>query len=89
MVPLAFVSDWAVLVLNCCSSIAVRAGASAAATEAVVDPEVAGCRCPKAKVAHLLEAPAWLESFAVPGIINPLVHFIDLFQTDLARLIAP
>ena len=40
-----------------------------------------------AVVEHLLEAPAWLERLAVPRVINPLIHFVDLFQADFARLV--
>lgn len=40
----------------------------------------------KSKVAHLLEAPTRLEPPAVPRVVHPLVHLVNLLQTDLARL---
>ncbi len=40
-----------------------------------------------ALIHNLLEAPAGLEILAVPGVVDSLVHFINLFETDLARLI--
>jgi len=41
----------------------------------------------KSFVAKLLEAPAGLEPFTVPGMGNALIHLVNLFETNLASLV--
>lgn len=40
-----------------------------------------------ALIEDLLEAPARFEALAVPGVVDTLVHLVNLFETDLARLV--